>query len=55
MRVEVEQLPRGLHEPHGSRGNAGAVEVGREVELEGSPGTAGELSQELAVIAEEEP
>ena len=55
MWVEVEQLARRLHESHGSRGDVGAVEVGREIELQGSPGTAGQLSQELAVVAKEDP
>ena len=53
MRVEVEQLARGLDESNGSRGDGRAIEIGFEVELEGSPGTAGELAQKLPVVAEE--
>ena len=55
MRVEVQKLSRGLQEPSRARGNIGAVKVGSEVELQGSPGTAGELTQKPAVVAEEDP
>jgi hypothetical protein len=44
MRVEVQKLTRGLDESHGARRNVGAVKVAVEVELQGSPGTAGQLS-----------
>ena len=55
MRVEVEQLPRGLHEPHRARSHVGAVEVGCKVELQSPPGAAGQFSDKLTVVAEEDP
>ncbi len=45
MRVEVEQLACGLDKAHGVRADVGALEVGREVEPQGSPGTTGERTQ----------
>jgi len=55
MRMRIEQLSCGLDEPDGSRGDVGAIEVGAKVELQGSPGTAGEFAQELSVVTEEDP
>ncbi len=52
--VEVEKLSRGLQEAGRARSHIGAVKVAVEVELQGSPGTAGQPSQELAVVAEED-
>ena len=54
MRMEVEQLSRGLQEPGPARSHIGAVKVAVEVELQRPPGTSGQLSQELAVVAEED-
>ena len=53
--VEVEKLPCRLNEPHRARDHLGAVEVRREVELQGPPGTGGELAEELSVVAQEHP
>ena len=50
MRMEIEQLSRGLDKPNGSRGDVGAVEVGLEVESESSPGAAGELAQQTEMF-----
>jgi len=51
MRVEVEQLAGGLEETHSAGCQLSAVEGHLEVEPEGSPGTSGELTQKLAVVA----
>jgi hypothetical protein len=45
MWVEVEELTRRLDEADCSGGDAGTVDGGLEVELQGSPGTASELAQ----------
>lgn len=52
--VEVQKLARRLDVSDGSRGDAGTVEVGADVELQGSPGATGPLYQELSVVAEED-
>ena len=55
MLIQVEQPSRGLQEASRARGHVGAVEVAVEVEPQRSPGTAGQLSQELAVKSEKDP
>ena len=52
--MEVEQLDRSLEEPDGSWVDAGTVEVGVKVELQGPPGTACQLAPELAGEGDEE-
>ncbi len=53
--VEVEELPRRLEEPHGAGGDGLAVKGRQEVVPESVPSAARELSQELSVIAQEDP
>ena len=55
MWVEVQKLSRGLEEPSRPRRSIGAVKVGSEVELQGAPCAAGDLTQKPAVVAEEDP
>ena len=54
MRMEVEQLSRGLQEGGSARSHVGAVKMAVEVELQGSPSAAGQSSQEPAVIPKED-
>jgi hypothetical protein len=55
VRVEVEQLARGLEEAHGTGRHLSAIEGHIEVQPQGSPGTGSEFTEELSVVAEEDP
>ncbi len=52
--MKIEQFSRGLQKPGRTRSHVGTVKVAVGVELQGSPGTAGQFSQELPVVAEED-